>query len=105
MAFAAKVFRLRLPVARSCRYPVGPGLPPAALLFLGAGQPLLGVGAGCAAGPVVRLGVARRVDQAGDVPEVADPEGGCPAEQLRGRLPPLPRGQMVSDGAGYEGRD
>src|SRR5579864_5242179 len=92
------------PVAGPRRGPLGPCLPPAALVPFGSGQPLLGVGAGCPAGPVVRLGVVRRVHQTGDVPGITEHEGGRPAEQLRGPVTALPRCQMISDGSGDEGR-
>jgi hypothetical protein len=52
----------------------------------------------------MRLGIARRVHQAGDVPGVAEHEGRRPAEQLRGLVAALPRGQVVGDGSGDEGR-
>ena len=47
--------------------PIGPVLPPGALLLLGAARASVGIAAGLGAGEEVRLRVAGRVDQAGDV--------------------------------------
>src|SRR5882757_10908140 len=83
--------------------PPGPGLPPAALRAGCLLEPGVRVRARGPAEPVVRPGVARWVDQAGDVAGVAEHEGGVAADQLRGAVARLPRGQVVGDGAGDEG--
>ena len=69
-----------------------------------AGEPLLRIRPGLAAGPVVRLRVAGRVDQARDVPGVAEHERAVAAEQLGRPVAALPRREVVGDRAGDEGR-
>src|SRR6202022_1905619 len=77
--------------------PIGPVLPPTAGVLLGAGQPFVGVRARLAAQVVAGFGVAGRVDQAGDVPGVAQHECTGTGDELGGPIAAPPGGQMVGD--------
>ncbi len=80
--------------------PVRPVRPPRPGVLVRPGKPLLRIQNRRAPGPVHRLGVARRVDQALDVPGVAEHERARPAEQLRGAVARRPRRQVVGHPAG-----
>src|SRR6266545_3763030 len=71
--------------------------PPAALLRLRGLQPLLRVGRVVLVGLVAGLGVARRVDQRGDVAAGGEYEAAVAAEQLRAAVAVLPWRDVVGD--------
>src|SRR5258708_7767171 len=91
------------PLAGTFTKPFAPAIPPGSGVLLRARQPLLGVGWVLGAGEVLRLGVARRVQDALDVAGAAEDEFRLAAQQLCGCVAPLPGSDMVGDTGGDEG--
>src|SRR5436305_6763973 len=77
--------------------PVTPILPPGARAFLCTGLPLLGISRVALIDKVRRLRVAWWVEQGLDVAAVAQDKRDLAPEQLRGRIAPLPRGDVTGD--------
>ncbi|MNN69187.1 hypothetical protein D3C81_1849530 [compost metagenome] len=70
-------------------------LPPGAGVLAGLRQPVVSVDVWRRAGKVAGLWVARRVDQTGNVPGVAEHKAAFAAEQLSGAVATMPWGQMI----------
>src|SRR5260221_941549 len=104
---AANRRRRPLPARARCQ-PRGPVRPPAALVLLRAGEPLLG-GLGLRVGivrPITALAFGRRVDHAGDVAARRQYEAGFRASQSGDAPGPAPRHDRVllwADGMNLSG--